>query len=384
MPITATEPIRRIAVFRALVLGDLLCATPALRALKAGWPDSELTLIGLPWARELARRLSSIDRFVEFPGHPGLPEVEPNLIQWPAFHDRMRSQRHDLLVQLHGSGSIVNPMLAGFGAKRTAGFFDPDDAATQVGDLTLHTPWPMSGTEIDRLLHLTDHLGVPRPPMDLDFPVHAADWRSLQSSVPELDGRAGAAASATGVDAPEPFACLHPGAQLASRRWPPERFARVADGLRRHGLRVILTGSPAEAPLTAAVLAAMTGPALDLTGRTTLFELGALLQRAAILVCNDTGVSHVAAAVGTPSVVISSGGDAERWAPLDRARHRVIWRDRPCRPCAHAVCPMDDPCAAGVGADEVGAAVAEMLAAWPPPAGAPRLPSGPTLSRAYS
>lgn len=376
MPITGTEPIRRIAVFRALVLGDLLCATPALRALRVGWPGTELTLIGLPWARELARRLSSIDRFIEFPGHPGLPEIEPDLPQWPAFLDRMRNQRHDLLVQLHGSGSIVNPMLASFHAQRTAGFFDPEDAATHVGDLALHTPWPTRGTEIDRLLHLTDHLGLPRPPLDLEFPVRAADWRSLQAKVPEL---ADAAGSATGVDADTPFACLHPGAQLASRRWPPERFALVADGLIRRGLRVILTGNPAEAPLTTAVREAMTGPALDLTGRTNMFELGALLQRAAILVCNDTGVSHVAAAVGTPSVVVSSGGDAQRWAPLDQARHRVIWHDRPCRPCAHAVCPMNDPCATGIGADEVGAAVAEMLAAWPSMPAAPHLPSQPTL-----
>lgn len=379
MPSTGAEPIRRIAVFRALVLGDLLCATPALRALKTGWPGSEVTLIGLPWARELARRLTSIDRFVEFPGHPDLPEIEPDTAKWPGFVDYMRNQRHDLLVQLHGSGGIVNPMLAGFGARLTAGFFDPDDTATQVGDMALHTPWPTRGTEIDRLLRLTDHLGLARPPTDLEFPVRAADWRNLQSKVPELEG---VSDTASGTGAFEPFACLHPGAQLASRRWPPERFAAVADGLRRRGLRVILTGSPAEAALTAAVRKAMTGPALDLTGRTSLFELGALLQRAALLVCNDTGISHVAAAVGTPSVVVSSGGDVARWAPLDRARHRVVWRDRPCRPCAHTVCPMADPCATGVDAAEVGAAAADMLAAWPPARVAPHLPRRATPSRA--
>lgn len=351
-------------MFRALVLGDMLCATPALRALKAAWPEAELTLIGLPWARELAERLPDVDRFEPFPGFPGLPEIMPDLAALPAFIARMQAARFDLVVQLHGSGSIVNPLLACFGARHTAGFCEPGDYSA---DAALHTVWPKTGHEIERLLALTDHLGLPRQGEQLDFPVGPEDHAALFRAVPELHrlhapdrpDRPQGPAERNGPQRPEGLVetrghvVIHPGAQLPSRRWLPERFAEVADALAARGLRIVLTGSAAEAPVTAAVLAQMRQPALDLTGRTSLFGFGALLKRARLVVCNDTGASHVAAAVGTASVVVSSGADVARWAPLDAQRQRVLWADVPCRPCSHRVCPYGHECASGVGAAEV-------------------------------
>ena len=347
---TATEilsqgPIQRIAVFRALMLGDLLCATPALRAIKAAWPRAELALIGLPWARELASRLSMVDRFESFPGYPGLPEVAPDCGALPDFIARMQRQRFDLLVQLHGSGTIVNPLLATFGATHVAGFVEP---GAYCAEPALHVTWPTAGAEIDRLLRLVDHLGIARRGEQLEFPVDDADRRALARAVPELD-------LAT------PFVCVHAGAQLPSRRWLPERFAAVADALAARGLRIVLTGSAPEAALTRDVRTQMAKPALDLTGRTSLFELGALVEQAELVVCNDTGVSHIAAALKTPSIVISSGADAERWAPLDSQRHRVLWQQVPCRPCAHRECPYGHECARGIAASDVTAAASDML-----------------------
>lgn len=329
------SPIRRIGVFRALMLGDLLCATPALRALKAGWPDAELTLIGLPWTAPLAARLPAVDRFEAFPGHPALPEIEPDTAAWPGFVARQRAAGYDLLVQLHGSGGIVNEMLAGFSARRLAGFVEPGG---YCADPVLHAPWPGQGHEILRLLAATDHLGLARRGLRLDFPVGDADRAALARAVPELS---------------EPFVCVHAGSQLPSRRWPAERFAAVADELAARGLRIVLTGSSNEAPLVASVAARMRHPALDLTGRTDLWTLGALIERAALLVANDTGVVHVATALGTLSVAVSSGADVARWAPLERDRHPVLWHDVPCRPCGHRVCPTAHECARGVGVDAV-------------------------------
>ncbi|NKI92511.1 glycosyltransferase family 9 protein [Rhizobacter sp. SG703] len=328
---------RRIGVFRALVLGDLMCAVPAWRALKTACPRSELTLIGLPWAREFAQRCRWIDDFIEFPGYPGLPERVPDLSALPGFLQTMQQRRFDLLLQMHGSGRVVNPLLAACGAQHVAGFVE---RGAYCAEPLLHAPWPTVGHEIERMLCLIDHLDAARCGSTLEFPVCDDDRQAVRDVWP-------------GIDAAGSFVCVHAGAQLPSRRWMPERFALVADGLARLGHRVVLTGTAGEASLVAEVAAAMTQDAVDLAGQTTLWTLGALLERAHLLVCNDTGVSHVAAALGVRSIVVSAGADVARWAPQDARLHQVHWADAPCRPCGHATCPVGHPCARAVTAQQV-------------------------------
>jgi ADP-heptose:LPS heptosyltransferase len=304
-------------------------------------------LIGLPWAREFAERSPSLDRFEAFPGLREWPERVPDTEAMPGFIERMRARRFDLLIQLHGSGSVINALLADFGARHVAGFVDPGGFCAEPA---LHTAWPREGHEIERLLRLIDHLGLPRQGTHLDFALTDADHAALARAVPELDLAAGCV-------------CVHPGAQLPSRRWLPERFAAVADALAGRGLQVVVTGTEGERHLATAIRACMRHEALDLAGRTDLFALGALIGQARLLVSNDTGVQHLAAALGTPSVAVSSGAEVARWAPLDAARHRVLWHDLPCRPCAHRVCPTAHECARGVGVDDVAAAAFGALGA---------------------
>src|SRR5437763_11121838 len=98
-------PLRRIAVLRALQLGDMLCAVPALRALRAAWPMAEIVLIGLPWARGFAWRFRPlVNAFHAFPGYPGLPEQPSRLGELPGFLGSMQRANFDLALQLHGSG----------------------------------------------------------------------------------------------------------------------------------------------------------------------------------------------------------------------------------------------------------------------------------------
>jgi ADP-heptose:LPS heptosyltransferase len=322
-----------------LHLGDLLCAVPALRSLRAGHPRAHVTLVGLPWARELVPLLAPyVDAFDEFPSFPGIPERPLHAAHVADFLQRVQHAPYDLVLQLHGSGSHINELVALFGAARTAGFFLPGDFIPEGG---CFVPWPEHGTEAQRLLAVPRALGCPDLGDELELCV-ADDDRAAVRELLERH-RLGDAA----------YVCVHPGARFPSRRWPTERFAAAADALARAGLSVVLTGTVAEEPLTAAVGAAMHAPAVDLTARLTLGMLAALVERATLVLCNDTGMSHVAAAVGTRSVVVASGSEVARWAPHAVERHRVLWHDRPCRPCAHEVCPTGHECATGVGVADV-------------------------------
>jgi ADP-heptose:LPS heptosyltransferase len=300
--------IRKIAVLRALQLGDLLCAVPAFRALRVALPETEITLLGLPWARELVPRFDRyLDAFVEFPGHPGLPERAPDFDGMPEFLGAVRRARFDLALQLHGSGRITNSVVFRLGAGASAGFYPPGEACP---DERAFIPYPEDEHEIRRLLRLLDHLGIPSAGEDLEFPVRDADRQAL--------AEIGEAASLV----PGEYVCIHAGGRSA-RRWPPGRFAEVGDALAARGLTPVLTGSGEEANLAAEVAAGMRAASVNLAGRTTLGALAALLAGARLLVSGDTGVSHLAAALRVPSVVVFTSSDRSRWAPLDRRLHRA-------------------------------------------------------------
>jgi ADP-heptose:LPS heptosyltransferase len=329
--------LRRIAVFRALQLGDMLCAVPALCALRRAAPGAIITLVGLPWAREFADRFHRyVDSFMAFPGFPGLPERAPDVAGVPRFLIDARTRRFDLAIQLHGSGALSNPIVALLCARRQAGFYD---AGGWCPDRAACLPWGEPEHEILRYLRLMRELGCGDGDAALEFPFDEADRADLRALEPLPHQRR--------------YVCLHAGARLPSRRWPAARFAQVADGLAAHGWQVVLTGAAQERAIADQVREHMTAPALDLTGRTTLGALALLVARAGLLVSNDTAVSHLAAATGTPSVIVCSGADPARWAPLDHRRHRVLAGAAACRPCSYESCPIGHPCALGVSAAQV-------------------------------
>ncbi|MDX3907864.1 MAG: glycosyltransferase family 9 protein [Pigmentiphaga sp.] len=338
-PLWRPEP-RRIAVFRALQLGDLLCSVPALRALRSRFPRAHITLIGLPGAAGFQQRFGRyLDALAPFPGVRGMPEQPPREKALPAFYEWARAQDFDVALQLHGDGSTTNEIVRKLGARRIAGF--QPGPTPQAEDNAWWMPWPDHLLEAERYLALMRFLDVPGASSDLEFPLTEAD-RDAAESVARAEGLR-----------PGRTVLVHPGARLASRRWPAERYAAVASVFAGAGYDVALTGSDEERALTRKVAALATEPVRDLAGRTGLGALAALVARSRLLICNDTGVSHVAAAVRTPSVVIASGSDVHRWAPADRCRHVVLWHDVACRPCAHPACPIGHPCALGVKASDV-------------------------------
>lgn len=299
---------RTLVVMRALQLGDLLCTTPALRALRRALPDAHIALIGLPWARQLVARLESVDELIEFPGFPGIPEVPADPSVLPSFFARMQARSFDVALQLHGSGLVSNGFVALLGARHSAGFELPG-VGSRLDD---RVAYPADEPEVRRPLVLLRHLGFETAGEQLEFPLGDAD----RSDLAPLAARHGLV--------PGRYICLHPGARDPRRRWNARGWARLADHLADGGYRVVLTGTAAEAPITAEVRDLMGRFAVDLAGATSLGSLGALLAGARLLVSCDTGVSHLADALRVPSVVLFTGSDPQRWAPLDRELHRVV------------------------------------------------------------
>lgn len=326
----ADPDVRRVALVRLRVgLGDLLASVPALRALRAARPDLEVSYVTFPEvAPVLARQVRYIDDLVAFPGWPGIPERAVDRAGLAPFLATTRARGFDLAVQMYGRSPAANEVTERLGARRTSGFFTP---GAYTADLATHLPYPERRREVDRHLDLVEFLGAPRGDDGLEFPLTEED-----------DGEAAVLLAAAGVG--PPYAVVHPGATAESRRWPPERFAAVADVLAERA-PVVLTGAPGEEPLTAAVAERMRASATDLCGRTSLGGLAAVVSSAALLVSNDSGPAHLAAALGTPSVTVFLAGDPDRWAAADRYRHRVVHADVTCRPCTLQRCPIDLRCA---------------------------------------
>jgi ADP-heptose:LPS heptosyltransferase len=304
------HPQTRIAVLRSLPgLGDLLCSVPALKALRTAFPSAEITLIGLPHAKSFVQRFHQyVDSWLDFPGFPGIPEVpvdEPKLF---AFLEQTRCAPFDLALQLHGNGSSSNAFLHLLEARLTAGFYPMEGHCPQP---RFFLPYPESGSEICRLVSLMEFLGIRSQGFQLEFPITEQDWQDWHKM-------------AARVTLTAPYVCIHPGASIAARRWHPHYFARVADQLAALGLQVVLTGSSEERSLTEAIANQMQMSPVNLAGCTSLGALAILLKGAQLLICNDTGVSHLAAALQTKSVVIFSDSDPQRWAPLNWQRHRVV------------------------------------------------------------
>ncbi|VVE58387.1 ADP-heptose--LPS heptosyltransferase [Pandoraea sputorum] len=357
MEIPALGAHRRIVVFRALQLGDMLCAVPALRAIRLGEPLAHITLVGLPWAEAFATRFKDyIDDFLPFPGAPGLPEQGVDEEKLSAFERRCRERHFDLAVQLHGSGAYSNAIVSRMGATCSAGFVPRADTssitpARTEGGVDHRLPWPESGSEVHRCLALVQAMGYQEWGDRLEFPLAALDYATFDVLCDKFRLEAGR------------FVVVHPGSRMPSRRWPVGRYASVVDKVTRQGYRVILTGGAQEREIAEALTARAREPIVDFCSKTSLGTLAALIAHARLLICNDTGVSHIAAALGTRSVVVACGSDVSRWAPLDADRHHVIAKYPACRPCMFHTCPYGHECAHEVSVPEVMRHVQTLLGA---------------------
>ncbi|HLM09156.1 MAG TPA: glycosyltransferase family 9 protein [Thermoleophilaceae bacterium] len=276
----------RLVALRALGLGDMLTAVPALRGLARAYPDHEPLLAAPEPLAPLARQA----------GWTVVPtgELEPLP---EALHGA------EIAANLHGRGPESHTLLAAARPRRAIWFEHPDVPASRGAPA-----WSDEEHEVERWCRLLHEHGIGADPGDLALEPPPG---------PPPDGVRGAT-------------LVHPGAASAARRWPVERFAAVARSEAAAGRRVVVSGSYAERQLAQEVAALAGLPAsVVIAGATDLAGLARVVAIAGRVVCGDTGVAHLASALGTPSVVLFGPTAPSRWGPpAGDPRHTALWAGR--------------------------------------------------------
>lgn len=324
---------RAILAIRLDNTGDVIMLGPALRAVKETSPAATITLLASPAGSTAAPLLPWIDDVIvwraawqdlgQLPFDPARERVLIDTLAARAFEAALVFTSFSQTP--HAPGYLC--YLAGIPLR--AG------ESKEFGGATLSTELRGAADDlhqVERNLRLVEHLGFRARDRRLRIEIPLA----AQHAVPGLLRRAGLAGDVA-------FVVFHPGASARARRYPAERAGRVIELLRADGWPVLLTGAEREADLIAEILRVSPGTAA-LVGGTSLPELAALIDRAALVISGNTLPMHLADAVGTPALTLFSGTDLEaQWGPRSTAS-RLLRRPTSCHPCYRFDCPIGLPC----------------------------------------
>lgn len=349
-PLPLPENPRRILIIKPSAIGDIVHSLPVLNLMRRRWPKAHVSWLVTPACADLLVGHPQIDELILFERRRfGYGWRSPRAL-WEllGFMDSMRQRRFDMVVDLQGlfrSGWMVSqtqaPVRVGFANAREGGWL--------FYTHHVRTSWDLHA--VDRYLDMAEALGCGREPVEFVFPRVDEEKRFVDRLVP-ADVR---------------YAVLVPGANWETKRWPPQRFAALVGPLReRFGLASVVAGGPADS-----AFAAQIPGAIDVTGKTSLRQLVALLERAQLVIGNDTGPTHIAAALRRPLVTLFGPTNAARNGPWGRM-DGVVQLDIPCSPCYSRQCSHQS-CLQWLAWEPVLAAAAQQVSLGSSSAGTPFL-----------
>lgn len=307
--------VKKIALLRALVLGDLIFILPAIESLHRAYPRAEILLLARPWAKEFVEgRIPGISRVITFRSSPHDFEdigyiIHPEDAAW--FFPQMQAEQIDIAISMQGGGVNGIPFIKRMNPRITIGTREAIAIAPDrwiVHDFYQNEV--IRGLELARLAGGVPVDWLPR------LPVLACD---REAAAPHLE------------EVKRPYVVLHAGARDVRRCWAPEKFAALGDAISRQlGMGVVLTGTSVDAKAALQVQQHMQEPAHNLSNQLSLSALVGVLKKAALVVSNDTGVLHVALAVGTKSVGLYWSEYISKSMPLSRERFfpLIAWNHR--------------------------------------------------------
>jgi lipopolysaccharide heptosyltransferase II len=325
--------LRHCLLIRPGGIGDAVLLAPAIYSLKSTYPHIRITILA-------EKRNTDV-----FPLIPGVDEVL--CYDRPREFIRALKGRYDAVVdteQWYRLSAVVarlirSPVKIGFDTNERRRMF------------TQCVPYDQDYYESNNFLALLAPLGIDRQ--------GAVGGASLSVPGPSLS-------RASQILQPlhsEPFVAIFPGSSIPEKRWDSGRFRRVAEILSAAGIRIVVVGGKEDRQQGELITGG--GVGLNLAGSTSLSETAAVIQISSLLVSADSGVLHIAAGLGVPTVSLFGPGSADKWAPKG-SRHIVIKRDLPCSPCIMfgnmARCRYDARCMQEITVDEVVNAVNLLLA----------------------
>ncbi len=335
----------KILVVAPSWIGDAVLSLPAIDASGRFWPDAEIAILARTGVAEIFEARESGEQVLPYRKERG----GRRLLQLLKLGRRLRRQRFQLALLLPNSlSSALVVWLAG--VPERVGY------ATDGRRLLLTHPLKSRRKEhglhqADYYLHLVRSLGVAqvdRMPR-LQLTSHMVK-RSL-SLLNEL-----------GIDKDERLVGVHPGAAYGeAKRWFPERFAAVLERLQKPGRKFLLFGGPGEETLADEISMRLSQLPINLVGRTTMVEALGLIGRCDLFLSNDSGLMHVAAALGIPQVALFGSTDPQKTAPLNERAVVIHPNQIECTPCFKPSCALDLECMKAITVDEVCGAAERLL-----------------------
>lgn len=361
---------RNVLCIRLDNMGDVLMTTPALRALKESCPGRRLTLLTSRSGRHVGMFAPMVDRVLVYDA----PWMKAGTVRAGAAFDHamirsLKTKRFDAAVIF--TVYSQNPLAAALMCHLAE--IPLRLAHCRENPYQLLTDWvpesePQDGIrhEVQRQLDLVQGIGCGTQDKSLSLAIPAGVRRSMRRRLRRLN-----------LDPEQPWVVIHPGASAPSRRYPPESFAALAGILiNEHGWQAVYTGSAGERTLVDQIRAQSEAPSLSLAGQLSFAELAAVIGLAPILISNNTGPAHIAAAAGTPVIDLYAPTNPQHqpWG----VPHRVLFHDVACKYCFKSVCPQrHHDCLRKLRPEDVAAATLELARATAPIAATKRQAARP-------
>lgn len=337
---------KRVLIVRTDRLGDVVLSTPVIQALREAWPDSYIAVMVSPQARDIVEGNPYLDEVIVFDKNRSR-----GLIGAVKFSIRLRKEMFDIALVLHPL-TRVHIILWLAGIKKRVGF--NRKAGFLLTSRIPHKKQLGAKHEIEYNFDVLRAAGIEPGKKGLFVPVR-----------PDDKLRVGRLLAENGIGSKDDYVVIHPAASCPSKRWPAERFAKAADGIiEKFHKKIVIVAGANDGQFGQAAREAMDNEALDLSGDLSVGELAALLAGAKLLVSNDSGPVHIAAALGVPVVAIfgrsQPGLSFRRWGPVGE-NNVILHKDVGCLKCLAHECKSGFKCLTAIEAGEVVTAAGKLL-----------------------